>query len=320
MKIFISFAVFLLLIGGVVQAELLVEILGMPAEAYSFEPIYVLYSVTNRGGQPVLLPNGGLPREGALVYFAPKGGIPRYVSSVIGDRSFQVSATSLWLAPGESWLFYQNIGYEIRALDGEFDVQAVMSGDGQCGGELNGGKGSFPLQPHYLKTLSAGIARMKIFRCWEGDVRSATRSVRIRQPMAPIDQAARMNLLRRRKLRHNEDRTAWSMSAWDLYKTFPLSHYSYAALTRDESQLPSFKRAVEMQPENPLNPWVHGAMARRVLDYRSSCWEGQELPYKLEIEDLELPPGVREYLDRYAWSLEHWDCPRKVAKPRPSRP
>lgn len=94
MRIYTSFAVFLLLSGGVVQAELLVEILGMPAEVYSFEPIYVLSSVQNRGAAPVLLPNGGLPREGMVIYFAPKGEVPRYVTHLDFVRSFPLSETS----------------------------------------------------------------------------------------------------------------------------------------------------------------------------------------------------------------------------------
>ena len=321
MRIFISFAVFLLLSGGVVKAELLVEILGMPAEVYSFEPIYVLYSVQNRGATPVLLPNGGLPREGALIYFAPKGEAPRYTSRIVFDRFFPHSSTSFWLAPGERWLFYTDISFNIEALEGEFDVQAVMSGDGNCGGEQNGGKRSFSFQPHYLKTLSAGNSRMKVYRCWEGEVRSETRSLRILHPLAAVDQAARMYLLRSRKLVHNHDRTEWGIpNAGDLSERFPLSHYSYATLTRDPSQIGSLQRALELQPQNPLNPWVLGAFARRVLDYRSSCWEGQKLTFDLAINKLELPPGVREYLDQYDWSLEHWECPRKLAERKTVRP
>ncbi|MEO8195635.1 MAG: hypothetical protein ABI689_02820 [Thermoanaerobaculia bacterium] len=303
------------------QAEIAVEILAMPTEAFSFEPIYILYSVQNRGATPVLLPNGGLPREGAVIYFAPKGESPRYVSHLIVHRAFPLSARSLWLAPGESWLFYSNISSRLAALEGEFDVQAVMSGDGLCGGQQTGGRRAFPFQPHYLETLSSGIGRMKVYRCWQGEVRSPTRSLRIRQPMAPVDQAALMDLLRQRKLLHNEDRTQWSMSrASDLYKKFPMSHYAYAALTRDASQIGSLQRALELQPHNPLNPWVLGSIAMRVLDYRSSCWDGQKMTFDLAIEELELPPGVREYLGQYVWSLEHWDCPRKIADRKTARP
>jgi hypothetical protein len=52
-----------------------------------------------------------------------------------------------------------------------------------------------------------------------------------------------------------------------------------------------------------------GAIARHVLDSRSSCWDKEPLEFDLDVDKLELPEGVHEYLDQYAWYLENRHCP-----------
>jgi hypothetical protein len=41
------------------QSEVRVDVVSMPSEIYSFEPLYVLYSLTNRSSEPVYLPAEG---------------------------------------------------------------------------------------------------------------------------------------------------------------------------------------------------------------------------------------------------------------------
>lgn len=304
-----------LLTGGVAQAEIVVQILSMPSEVYSFEPVFILYSVENRGAVPVLLPSGAAPRHGSGIYWAHRGDEPRYMSRLVGYDATNYAAQTLWLAPGERWLFYVNIAFDLSALEGQFDVQGVVSSDGRCADEQTGGRESFSIEPLYLESVQLGERSARIYRCWEGEVRSDVRHLSVVRSQETVDQKAHAFLLQKRGLVHNREQTEWTMKRGRLaVDTFPTSHYAYAALTEDRTDVASLQRAVDLQPQNALNPWVRGAMAKRILDYRSSCWGGQKLAFGVSIGSLELAPGLREYLDQYAWFLEHRHCPAELAK------
>jgi hypothetical protein len=221
------------------------------------------------------------------------------------------ATSSMWLAPGERWLYYRNFAWELSALEGDFDVQAVLSSAGGCTDQLTGGRSAFPMESLYLETLSSGTASARLYRCWEGEVRSEKRRLRVVRSRDPVDEQAFEFLVQNHYLfQHLDGPMEWTMRlGMRAVAPFPTSHFSYAALTQDESQVASLMRALELQPGNPLNPWVRGALGRRVIDYRSSCWKGQQLVFDLDLATLDVPAGVGDYLKQYAWEVENRHCP-----------
>jgi hypothetical protein len=297
------------------RAEIAVEIINMPTEAYSFGPVYVLYAVQNNGPAPAYLPAECWPDHGPDIFYAKAGEIPhpplgRPVAASVWDGA----TSTMWLAPGERWLFYQDIGQELGVLEGTMSVQAVMSSDGRCGERQVGGRHTYPLAPLHVEASRVGTARFETYRCWEGEVRSSVWEVTIKRPLAPIDQEAARFLLQQRGvgLYHDVESGLWRLQwAPGLYEKFPASQYTYALMARGGGT-----RAMELQPENPLNSWLRGLLARQSLEMRSSCSKQKDRSPDLDIAKLELPTGVREYLDQYAWYLENLHCPRVVKESR----
>lgn len=295
------------------QAQVSVELINMPTQVYSFEPVYVLFAVENVGRSPVYLPAEGAPYHGPGVYHAPVGQTPTYHLRAIADRVYSHASSTMWLAPGERWLFYRDIGLHLGMLEGEVSVQAVMSSDGRCGGDrIEYGRHSFPLAPLLLETVTVGSHSAEVYRCWEGEARSNIWRLTVKKPTGPVDAAAHDYLIQNRGLHYTAETDTWRLQ-WvsGVEKKFPGSHYTYAVLVAQTSVYPK-KRAVELQPENTLNPWVMGAIARHVLGSRSRCWPHGPLKFDLSIDELELPDGVRDYLEQHEWYLANRHCPRVI--------
>jgi hypothetical protein len=310
----------ILLAGTAVEAQVAVEILHMPSEVPSFGPLYVLYAVENSGASPLYLPaEEEMPENGHALFSAPAGEVPRRTENqLFYDRLFSHAAVNMWLAPGERWLFYRDMSEDLFRLEGEHSIQAVLSSDGVCGKGQEYGWRSFPLYPLYIETLRRAGWEAPIYRCWEGEARSSIRNVTVRRPNSPFDQEAFAYLVESGTSPRVDSVEDGKARRWRLYpkpgfaERFPESHYAYAMLARQWSARAK-RRAVELQPGNPLNPWVMGALARQVLHSRSSCWEHGPLPFDLDVDELELPDGVREYLEQYEWYLENRHCPNKRA-------
>jgi hypothetical protein len=303
------------LIAGMAHGQILVEILDMPAEVPSFGPLFVLFAVENTGEAPIYLPAAvEEPGNGPALYLAPEGELPRRRPLPVASRLFPHAGGTMWLAPGERWLFYYEIGGKyFLPLEGVVSIQAVMLSLGRCGDRQEYGRHSFPLEPLYLETFSTGFRQFPVFRCWEGEVRSSIRNVTIRKPTSAIDDEAFEYLLAHRGVRHSAGAGAWQLRApYDFHLRFPASLYAYAdlALAGGGSQ----RRAVELHPDHPLNPWVNGRLAQQVLDRRSTCWKHAPFPFEIDIDELEVPDGVREYLEQYEWYLENRHCPNQRAE------
>jgi hypothetical protein len=287
----------------------------MPAEVYSFEPVYVLYSVENTGASPVYLPAESAPHLGPGVYVAARGETPRPNGIVHGDRAYAHAGESMSLGPGERWLFYEKITRSsLYALEGQFSVQAVMSSSGLCGEKLKYGRHSREMAPSlYLETKKVGVFEKKVYSCWRGETRSNVWTLTVKRPRDSVDGLAHEYLERTGGLKYYPDSGEWRIKqVVSIEEKHPNSHYTYALVAGATSVFAKM-RAVALQPDNPLNPWVMGDVARQVLDYRSSCWSHQPREFDLSIEQLELPAGVHAYLEQYAWYLENRHCPNLVA-------
>jgi hypothetical protein len=221
----------------------------------------------------------------------------------------------MWLAPGERWLFYEDVGYRLGLLEGEVAIQAVMSSQGHCHDQQIGGRRSFPLEPLFIETVTRGVRSLPVYRCWEGEARSSVWPLSVKAPTSPIDLEAREYLLQNRSLSLNQETGRWYLmsAGYRIRDKFPSSHYTYAFLARIGSNVHEKQLAVDLQQDNTLNPWVVGAIARHYLDHRSSCWKGESLGLDYSIEDLALPAGVGEYLAQYRWQLENRHCPPVVS-------
>jgi hypothetical protein len=316
---FLTLAILVLLIAGATGAvaQISIEIVNAPSQVPSFGPLYVLYSVKNVGRHPVYVPAEVAPMRGTAVYLAPAGDTLRPPRQPLSERLLPHAIYTMWLAPGERWLFYEDIGRDIELLEGELSIQAVLSSNGLCHDRQEFGRSSFPLEPLYIETGTLGLLEFRVYRCWEGEVRSGILNISIREPSTAEDQAAFQYLVERRSLVRpsgsgGEERARWRLFLSDVPERFPESHYAYVTLA-GQSSVYAKKQAIELQPGNTLNPWVMGGIARQVLDAQSSCWKHRPLRFDLDSDELELPDGVREYLEQYEWYLENRHCPNQLA-------
>ena len=289
-----------------------VEILGAPSEIYSFEPVYVLIAVQNTGPQPVLIPASSAPGADLDLYTAARGQELRPSA-----RKAEVlhllpyAENSMWLGPGETWLHLQNFTLYFDVLEGEFEIQAVLTSSGRCGRTLTGGRSSYPVEdrPEGDGAVPSGRSEAEL-RCWSGEARSRSKILRVLRSTNEVDLEAETFLKSIRALESNSQGTSWSLAyGHEVLSSYPTSHFSYAILTFDPQNVELMRRATALFPDNPLNPWVNAAIARRVLDFRSSCWEGEQRTFDFAIGSLELPPRLQGFLEQYSWNLENRLCP-----------
>jgi len=287
------------------RGEVAVELLNMPTHVRSFEPMYVLFAVENTGKRPLYLPAEPLPGRGPAVYFAPAGEEPRWFG-VTGDWIFPHAEQTLWLAPGERWLYYKDISYWMGVLEGDVTVQVVLSSDGHCGDKQVGGRHSYPLEPLHEDTLKVGVKSFEVFRCWQGEVRSNEWTLTVERPMSAVDQQAFEYLEENQGIVHDKESGRWRLvRGAGLEKRFPGSNYTYAVLAREPSSLEQKRRAIELQPSHPLNPWVEGAIELQELNLAASQGKSVEVPSGTSKANESLPSGVQEFLAQHRWALEH---------------
>jgi hypothetical protein len=155
----------------------------------------------------------------------------------------------MWLAPGERWLFYEDIGHHLRTREGEISVQAVMSSDGLCHDQQIYGRRSFPVEPLHVETLQRGAGHHEVYRCRQGESRSSVWNINVRQPTSEVDRLAFEFLLRNRGLIHVEESGAWQLSAfaYRVKEKYPTSHYAYATLAQQTSVYAK-REAIDLQP------------------------------------------------------------------------
>jgi hypothetical protein len=226
---------------------------------------------------------------------------------VTGDRPFSHATKTMWLAPGERWLFYQDVGSKIGVLEGTATIQAVMSSDGRCGDDIRYGRQEFPLARLHLETIQVGVLRSEVYECWRGEVRSNILKVRIHASARPVDRTAHQFLLENGGLVEMDEGTWILRWGRGVEEKFPDSHYAYAFLARQTSVYAKVK-AIALQPDNELNPWLMADIARKVMERRSAC--AKELPKKIpvDIENFKPPDRVADYLRQHDWWVQHRYC------------
>lgn len=173
-------------------------------------------------------------------------------------------------------------------------------------------------EPLFLETIERARQQARTYRCWEGEARSNVRTVTVIKPTSMADREAFDYLVEQRGITYVHETEAWKLRAAFAYRVkerYPTSHFAYAVLAAGFSKAHEKLRAIELQPTNPLNPWVKGAIARQALDHQSSCRElepptfdfyGTSVP---SVDGLEVSEEIREYLDQHAWYLENRYCP-----------
>lgn len=289
-----------------------VEILGAPSEIYSFEPVYVLIAVQNTGPKPLLIPASSAPGTDLDLYTAAKGQELRPSA-----RKAQVldllpyAENAMWLGPGETWLHLRNFTHYFDVLEGEFEIQAVFTSSGRCGRTLTGGRSSYPVEDRLGGDGATRGGRSEPeLPCWSGEARSRSATLRVLRSTNPVDLEAETFLKSIRALESNRQGTSWSLAyGHEVLSRYPKSHFSYAILTLDPQNVELMRRATALFPDNPLNPWVNAAVARRVLECRSSCWAGEQRTFDFAIGSLQLPLRIQDFLEQYSWNLENRLCP-----------
>ncbi|MBZ0113304.1 MAG: hypothetical protein K8J08_12655, partial [Thermoanaerobaculia bacterium] len=312
----------LLAVSGA-RGDVALTIVNMPSDVLNFDPAYVLYAVENRGTAPVYLPGGqGTPMWGFSIYIASTG---EELRPIPGPKRLSITpfpTRSMWLSPGERWMFYQDIGPALAALKGEIRVQAVLSSMGRCGDEQLYGRSAFPLEPLRIDTFQRSPTGRSwaVYRCWEGEVRSEARTLTVHESTDPIDREARVFVKEesQRPKANDESIRGSKTSPRGLDVLFPRSRYTFGYLTRAGSNIHARMLALELQPDHPLAPWVRGAIAKRALDFQSSCWDRKKWPFDRlgkqppSFDASLLPAGLPEFLEQYRWYLEHRYCPRAI--------
>lgn len=299
------------------HAEVALEIVSCPTEVFSFEPVYVLYSIRNTGSEALYLPAEHGPGRGPEIFVGIGDAEPSRETGLIVDHISPHATRTMWLAPGERWYFLEDVGRRARMLEGTMSIQAVFSSSGTCGDQLVGGRTTLSLNALRSESISVGDRIFDSFACWEGESRSLATRIVVRRGSSPEDREAEEALKRERKLVYNNEMGTWTLTrAWDAGKRFPKSHLGYAVLASGSASVLDKMKAVELQPGNALNPWVRGAIAKDALDYRSTCWRGQALELGVAIPELNVAPGFRDYLEQYDWALEHRLCPQRIREER----
>lgn len=229
------------------EGQLSVEILDASSSVYSYEPVYVTFEVRNEGANPVVIPADLCSVEGASLVAGHRGEDRSERAGQAGCPSGRV----VWLPPGGRWLFFQNFGL---GAEGEFEVQAIFRSPGQCHGRPVGPNG------HRIRAVRPALRGSRPYDCWSGEARSEPIDIVVQIPASEVDIAAGKLL----ELDHVRWKNNWKvgliLNVKKLYQKYPASHYAYAAIWATSGS-GSMLNVVILQPENPLNPWVVGAMA-----------------------------------------------------------
>jgi hypothetical protein len=302
----LSFSYLLISARGEAQVE--VQILDAPAGIFSFEPVFVTFEVRNDGSSPVIIPTGSCVTEGESL----ESGRAGEELEDPGQFSDCGPEGLVWLRPGGRWLFFRRLWL---GAEGEFEIEAVLRSPGECGGRPIGA------DKDHIAPLRPIVWGSRPYDCWSGTARSQRIEVIVEIPNSEADLAAAEYL----KLGHvrwrNNWRAALMLSARDLYQRFPTSHYTYAAFGAFSSGT-SMLNVVIRQPDNPLNPWVSGALARYLAYRNRPCAppepSGPGTPAELDerrervIAAYPPPEPVQAYLRQLQTELAADGCPERA--------
>lgn len=302
-----------LLLPSLTAAQVEVKILAAPERVFSYEPVIVVFEARNEGAAGLAIPaddSGG--DEGGYLEIGPTGEALE-IASLVYDG---VPTRLVWLEPGDRWLFMKVVA---PGREGDFDIQAVLRSLGQCTGR--------PVGPHrssIKRVREVGlVAPSRPYDCWEGEARSQRVTVTVEVPSTEADLAAAEFL----DLDHPKWRS-WKVNFVytfkELSERFPTSHYTYAALHSAGGSL-AMVDAVILQPDNPLNPWMAGAMAAGLAHRHRPCsppfqpGPGAAPPglaerYQRVIAAHPPPEPLKDYLRQQALEYAEEECPERKAQ------
>jgi len=299
-----------LLLPNFVWGQVEVEILAAPDHVYSFEPVVVVAEARNEGPSGIAIPTEGCSGEGAYLEVGRVGEALEDAHPVFDC----VPRRLVWLEPGGRWLFLQ---YVAPGAEGEFDIQAVLRSRGQCTGQ--------PVGPHRKKievVREDHLVPSRPYDCWDGEVRSQRIAVTVVVPDSEVDVAAAGFLDRIQPSWRNNWKYSLIGNFRKLLDHHPTSHYTYAAFAAF-GDFPAMLNAVILQPDNPLNPWVAGAMAAGLAYRHRPCASPyEERPggppdlaerYQRVIAAYPPPEPLRDYLRQQELEYASEDCPKKSA-------
>jgi hypothetical protein len=298
----------LLLVPARGETHVEVRILDAPRHAYTYEPVFVTIEVRNHGRAPVVIPTGSCSTEGVSLRVGQVGQELEDWSKVSDCAPEGV----VWLISGARWLFFYHVAF---GPEGEFEIEAVLRSPGECGGR--------PVGPdrHRIERQRPIVFQGRLYDCWFGVERSDRFHVVIEIPTHEADLAAAEFM--------GVDRVVSKVTLLlffrDLYLRFPTSHYAYAASHVAGGGSLGMLNAVVFQPDNPLNPWAAGAIARSLAYRNRPCATpmpgGPRTPEDLDdrfarvIAAYPPPEPVRAYLRQFEAELAAEECPERKAQP-----
>ena len=270
-------------LGFPVAADVAVQIVDYPTSVLRYSPVFITGRIENYGSTPVLVPasNGTSNR-----WFVEVGPTPESLS----ERRFaQASTTStllVWLKPGESQLFLDDIGHWLGSNGpGRYLVRAGLNGTGEC---LYYAKGDedFPLKALVKKP------GYEIYECWSGHELSDTVFVDVLEPELAVDREALQYLESPDApfcCGKSKFHVTLQFGAPYLLERFPTSHYTYIGIFHACRTSPEcLQKILDLQPSNPLTPYTRFQQA--LASVRSG--RGEEVP----LQALDIPTALKDYL------------------------
>lgn len=274
----------LLLNGSLVLAQVTVSIVDYPTSVLRYSPVFVTGRIENHGSSPVLVPSSN---QTGNRWFVEVGPTPESLAERRLAQASTASTTLVWLKPGESQLFLDDIGHWLWSNGpGRYLVRAGLNGTGEC---LYYSKGDedFPLK--------ALVKRpgYEIYECWSGNEVSEIVSIDVLEPDHAVD---------RESLQYLESpdppgfccgkskfHLTLQFGAHDLLERFPTSHYTYVGMFHGCRTSPEcLQKLLELQPSHPLTPYTRFQKALASI----SSGHGDEV----SLQALDIPLALKDYL------------------------
>ncbi len=274
----------LFLIGSSAVAQVTVQIVDYPTSVLRYSPVFVTGRIENHGPSPVLVPAGN---QTANRWFVEVGFTPESLGERRLAQASTASTTLVWLKPGESQLFVDDIGHWLGSNGpGRYLVRAGLRGTGECLYHSNGDE-DFPLK--------AVVKRPghEIYECWSGHELSDTVSVDVVEPEFAVDLEALQYL-------ESPDPPGFccgkskfhltlQFGAGHLLERFPTSHYTYVGMFNGCRTSPEcLQKILDLQPSHPLTPYTRFQKALASI----SSGRGEEVAFRA----LDIPSSLKDYL------------------------
>jgi len=284
-KRFVVFGL-LCLIGLPAAADVSVRIVDYPTSVLQYSPVFVTGRIENHGSSPVLVPASNSTSNR---WFVETG---RTAESLSEQRRFDSATTSselVWLKPGESVFFVEDIGFWLW-IDGlgRYFIRAGLQSNGECLYQPRGDE-KFPLK---VLAKHPGLA-FGTYECWSGHELSEIVSIDVVEPDLAVDREALQYL-------ESPDPPGFccGKSRFDLtlqfgapylLERFPTSHYTYVGSFYAGQNTPaSLQRLLDLQPNHPLNPYTRMSRALSLIN----SGRGEEVSF----ETLDIPSALKDYL------------------------